>query len=283
MSAGARPGAILRRLACMWIALALLGLGTASCDGGSLGGAAQPASTPTDAPTATSSPSPTVASTPLMAPTRITSPTPFHTSTPTLTQTFTPAPTLTPSFTPTNTPASRATRSGGGACSPPAGGFALIYQADAGLQAALGCPISQQQGVAPSAWSVQAAYQPYEHGYMVWASRFGWSERGVIYALFDDGTYRRFDDTWQEGVDPIDGSESPPDGLFEPVRGFGKVWRDNPDVRAALGWARTPESGGDGQIQLFSGGEMLYVSQMGLTYIFMQGPPARWRPDPTPF
>jgi len=34
-------------------------------------------------------------------------------------------------------------------------------------------------------------------------------------------------------------------GLFQPVRGFGKVWREDADLRARLGWATAPEQSYD--------------------------------------
>jgi hypothetical protein len=45
------------------------------------------------------------------------------------------------------------------------------------------------------------------------------------------------------------GEESPPPGLFEPVSGFGLVWRGEvtgtDDLSALLGWAIEPEFGFD--------------------------------------
>ncbi|HUP27406.1 MAG TPA: hypothetical protein VM409_03150, partial [Chloroflexia bacterium] len=35
----------------------------------------------------------------------------------------------------------------------------------------------------------------------------------------------------------------PPAGLTAPTLGFGKVWRDNPEVRQKLGWALAGERG----------------------------------------
>ncbi len=276
----------MRNLARMCAVLSLLALASLACSMGGVIGPVASSPTPTDTPTVTRTVPPTASPTPVVAPTRVVSPTPLRTPTPTLTLSFTPAPTITPSFTPTDTPAPGATRPGGGsgaACPPLDGGFALIYNGDPALQAALGCPTSYNPSLPPQAWAVQSAYQPFERGFMVWTSRLGWYEQRAIYALFNDGAYRRYDDTWQEGVDPESGGEQPPEGLLEPARGFGKVWRSNPDVRAALGWALGPESGGEGRIALFTGGEMFYVSPAGLTYIFLHGPPLRWQPNPTPY
>lgn len=274
------------KLARTGVIVGLLLLSSLACGLGGVLGPVQASPTPTATPTPTLTLLPTITLTPVIAPTRVLSPTPVRTSTPTYTPSFTPAPTVTPSFTPTNTLAPGGARpgaSGGAACLPPSGGFALIYNSDPALHAALGCATSYQPNIPPQAWPVSTAYQPYEHGFMLWTSRLGWYEQRAIYVLFSDGTYRRFDDTWQSGVDPESGGETPPEGLVEPVRGFGKVWRSNPDVRAMLGWALGPEQGGDGQIQLFTSGEMLHLSQVGLTYVFTHGSPGGWRSLPMPF
>src|SRR5690606_23983632 len=57
------------------------------------------------------------------------------------------------------------------------------------------------------------------------------------------GTWSIYPDTFEEGDAEFDPSIVPPDGLMQPERGFGKLWRENPEVREALGWAVTPEFG----------------------------------------
>ena len=42
---------------------------------------------------------------------------------------------------------------------------------------------------------------------------------------------------------------APPEGRYQPIRGFGKVWRENPQVREQLGWAIAPEQGFEGALQ----------------------------------
>jgi hypothetical protein len=49
----------------------------------------------------------------------------------------------------------------------------------------------------------------------------------------------------------------PPEPLTQPIRGFGAVWRANPAVREALGWAVTGEQPYNGLWQVFEGGVML--------------------------
>jgi hypothetical protein len=111
---------------------------------------------------------------------------------------------------------------------------------------------------------------------MIWLSSLGSSPQPVIYVLFNNGTYQRFNDTFQEGVDQASSGAQPPSGMLEPVRGFGKVWRESSGVRDTLGWAISGESGGSGQVLLFERGEMVYVSQAGQVYVLITGAPGTW-------
>lgn len=68
--------------------------------------------------------------------------------------------------------------------------------------------------------------------YMLWLS---WE--GQIYALFPDGVWRAYVDTWTEEMpdfscNPLAGDPTSPP---LPRRGFGKVWCDNPNVRDQMG------------------------------------------------
>jgi hypothetical protein len=190
------------------------------------------------------------------------------------------AATLTPSFTMTYTESPAPTGVAGqpvaaGAClAQPAGGFGAIYGRDPQLQAALGCPVSVN-------FAINSATQDFENGRMVWVSQFADVPAEVIYAVFNNGTYGRYDDTWLEGVDPESGGETAPGGKQAPVRGFGKVWRSNPGVQGGLGWGLTGEAGTSGQIQRFERGEMLWIASLNQTFIFIGG--ASWRADGTPF
>jgi hypothetical protein len=99
-----------------------------------------------------------------------------------------------------------------------------------------------------------AVEQLFEHGRMIWLE----SQR-KIYVLFGGGQpaapdappdgFLVFDDTWQPGEPESDPALVPPAGLNQPVRGFGKVWRNWPHVRAGLGWALAPEQAFNGVYQ----------------------------------
>jgi hypothetical protein len=91
-----------------------------------------------------------------------------------------------------------------------------------------------------------AAEEPFEHGRMIWLEQINTGSttmQGIILVLYDDGKFTQYKDTWTEGMPESDPSIVPPAGLYQPIRGFGKLWRETPDVRTKLGWATAPEQG----------------------------------------
>lgn len=200
--------------------------------------------------------------------------------------------TLTPTFTvtPTDTPVTPGgvvigpvggvgvdTAGVTGFCqSAPTGGFATAYSSNAALAGQLSCPIDPATGIV-------TAYQSFERGLMVWVSQVGTSGQPGIYVFYNNNTYQRFADTWQEGIDPASSGAAAPDGLQEPIRGFGKVWRESGGVRDRLGWATRSEQGGSGTIQVFERGEMVYVQATGQTYIVVAGTPGTWSAVSIPY
>ncbi|MBI5668644.1 MAG: hypothetical protein HZC41_11615 [Chloroflexi bacterium] len=99
------------------------------------------------------------------------------------------------------------------------------------------CPF--EQFIAPSCpllqKSINAAYQTFQNGAMVWRE-----DAKEILVLYADQTYEVFQDMWTPGETIV--TDTPPDGLIAPARGFGKVWANNPDVRNKLGWATAAEA-----------------------------------------
>jgi hypothetical protein len=134
----------------------------------------------------------------------------------------------------------------------PAGGFATVYNNNAAISTQMGCALN-------NAISFSSALQNFQQGQMLWVQ----GPPMVIYLLYPNGSYRRMDDTWVSGVDPESGGETPPAGLLEPVRGFGKVWRTYQDVRASFGWATASEVGGQSSAQQFTRGVMISLPQQG--------------------
>jgi hypothetical protein len=108
-----------------------------------------------------------------------------------------------------------------------------------------GCPLS-------AAALEPMAAERFEHGLLIWRS-----STHQIYALFADDLSRKWEtlaDTWASGQAESDPNLSPPAGLFQPVRGFGLVWRSNDPatgqpVRARLGWATETEAALTGALQ----------------------------------
>lgn len=94
----------------------------------------------------------------------------------------------------------------------------------------------------PTLGEIQIAEQVFEHGRMFWIQ-----PQSQIWVLFDDGTgqgkWSVYPDTFAEGEPETDPSIVPPEGMLQPERGFGKLWRNAEGVRDALGYGVTPEFG----------------------------------------
>ncbi len=107
-----------------------------------------------------------------------------------------------------------------------------------------------------------AAEQLFEGGRMLWLKN-----TDMVYTLPGDGTSRRafsaYADTWEPVEPEYDPSIVPPEGRFQPIRGFGKVWREVPGVRDQFGWALAPERG-----YLSSYEESWRVTDLGVHHIF---------------
>jgi len=92
-----------------------------------------------------------------------------------------------------------------------------------------------------------AAVQHFEHGAMLWLQA-----TNSVYVLFNIentgyaiNSYQlmRVEDMFKAGMPETDPNIKAPFGKFQPIRGFGKVWRENPMVMNALGWAMDKERG----------------------------------------
>ncbi|MEO0561730.1 MAG: hypothetical protein AAF125_06435 [Chloroflexota bacterium] len=135
------------------------------------------------------------------------------------------------------------------------GTIGAVVASNTSITGTLGCPL----GSPPTLSSAASAYQAYQGGFMIWVDSP--TSNGTIYAFSVSGEYLSYPDTWTSGVDPERGGETPPDGLIEPIRGFGKVWRDNPIVRNTLGWATGTELGGTAEVVLFENGQAILLPQ----------------------
>jgi hypothetical protein len=141
-----------------------------------------------------------------------------------------------------------------------ASAFAAIYDSKFAVRNALGCPVGTAK--IPSS----AVSQPFQSGMMFWNG-----DGKQIFVL--DGSqlaWFEYPDTWVTG-DPPGGSETPPAGLYAPVRGFGKIWREKPDVRTRLGWATAPEASVAAVMQPFERGTMLRADSAGVRVLYSNG------------
>ncbi len=112
---------------------------------------------------------------------------------------------------------------------------------------------------------IQVAEQVYEHGRMFWIQ-----PRNQIWVIFDQGQgggkWLVYDDTFKDGEPESDPSIVPPEGMFQPERGFGKLWRSTPEIRDSLGFGLTPEFG---YVSIY---EYLPVGQLNNQSLWEMGP-----------
>jgi hypothetical protein len=163
----------------------------------------------------------------------------------------------------------------GGACAgTPGGAVGGLLTADPALAAQLGCATGSPAFVA-------GAIQPFERGLMIYRAAAVQGQPGTIEALGNDGRFGRYADTWVSGVDPDSGGQTPPPGLVEPIRGFGKVWRNDPALAARIGWALANEQGITLTVQPFERGVAIFVPPLNLVYVLAEdgagAPAGRWR------
>jgi hypothetical protein len=76
--------------------------------------------------------------------------------------------------------------------------------------------------------------QHFEHGLMIWSE---WNDQIRVLYGTDSGTFETAPNTWQPGMPESNPALVPPAGYYQPKRGFGKLWRENPAIRERLGWA----------------------------------------------
>lgn len=116
---------------------------------------------------------------------------------------------------------------------------------------------------------VTTVEQLFEGGRMIW-----FRETRTVWVLVGDqvdpemGQWLCFEDTFVEGdTESLPTFEPPVDTTTQstrldaqpqqPIRGFGKIWRDNPDVQTQLGWALTPEIEHSARREYLAGGQLV--------------------------
>ncbi|MCX6046655.1 MAG: hypothetical protein NT075_16240 [Chloroflexi bacterium] len=214
--------------------------------------------TPTTSATPTGSSTPIVQAATNVTPTAVVPPATALTPTQTLTATKPITAELVPLASPTvsgPTPTPPAPLAG----EPPAGlyrpegAFASQWEKDTRLQQGLGWAKTAAAG------TTAAAIQTFDHGTMIWRS-----DTQQIYVIYADRTWAVFTDTFKEGDAESDPNLRVPQGKLQPMRGFGKIWRENPTVHDKLGWATAKEQGINSPLHNFEHGFMLRAG--GLVY-----------------
>jgi LysM repeat protein len=116
---------------------------------------------------------------------------------------------------------------------------------------------------------VDAVGQDFEGGRAYWYAALPGSSdpRGTVWVIYNDGYWVTYPDTWQTGEMESDPGITPPTGRYQPVQRIGKVWRDNADVRAKLGWAYSPQQAFTGRMQWPSGSDAVWAGQTRYWYI----------------
>lgn len=122
-----------------------------------------------------------------------------------------------------------------------AGGLTAREEQLRTLVPSVGCPLAVES-------ELPLARQFFQRGQMLWRS-----DTKTIYVV--ETRWRSYPDLWRDGDPAADPNLTPPPGFFQPVRGFGRVWRDQlGGANASIGWATGQERGLTGGVRPWQGG-----------------------------
>jgi len=151
----------------------------------------------------------------------------------------------------------------------------LGREVEFGLEARIGRVLFRNALTCPaqSYANVPAAFQPFEHGAMIWLD-LGADGRTIAVTRAADRpapspTYGLYPDTYGEGDPEPPGT--PPPGRYIPQRGFGKVWQGSRGEGQWLGYATAPEQAQRANVQYFGGGGLV-VHLLGSDQVWVFGP-----------
>ena len=105
----------------------------------------------------------------------------------------------------------------------------------------------------PVIGAIYLAEQRFERGWMFWLQ----PNQQIWLLTVDDGGRNKwsvYDDTFVDGEAESDPEIVAPEGFLQPIRGFGKLWRENLEVRTAIGWAVEDEKGHTTRYEYHHGG-----------------------------
>lgn len=144
-------------------------------------------------------------------------------------------------------------------------------------QASLVAGIVRPAPVPDTVVTTQAAFQPFQSGYMLWTAN---DERiYVFYKSYPTLTWYEIGN-YRNNPDPV--IEAPPPGLVAPIRGFARVWqRPDGSLKQYLGWGTAPESAVTATLtthtanNAFQNFPQVYISQIqlsnGITFTIAPG------------
>jgi hypothetical protein len=127
------------------------------------------------------------------------------------------------------------------------------------------CPLAQ-----PIAST--AAYQQFQQGFMIWVG-----QQDMIYTVYDSietPRWQMFRDNYEDGMPEYDPAlwVDQPAYTWQPRRGFGLIWRDNPGVQRRLGWAvREWEEPYDIRLQISLDGSIFLTDPRGGIIVLQTG------------
>lgn len=134
--------------------------------------------------------------------------------------------------------------------------FGSVWSADSRLVRLLGC-------AGEPATPYVGASEIFERGVMYWLPT------NEFFVIAPGGTtggrYWYFDENPPDL--PLD--IVVPDGLRQPVSGFGMVWRAYAEIRDAIGFARAEERQANLALQRFAGGALLYDASSGQVFVIL--------------
>lgn len=148
------------------------------------------------------------------------------------------------------------------------GGTALVALLDgiADLQARLGAAKGAER-------AVQLSEQAFQGGAMLRRA-----DGNQVFALIrSNNRWSSYGNTWRPGEVLASAGARPP-GTLEPLRGFGKVWREQPAVKLELGWPVYDERAALGSFQSFAHGTLVR-SAYGVVYALLDDGTWRTLPD----
>jgi hypothetical protein len=101
--------------------------------------------------------------------------------------------------------------------------------------------------------------------------------RQILVLMRSSERWQSFTNTWRRG-EVLAPAGSRPLGTYEPLGGFGKVWREQPAVRLELGWPVYEERFSTAAVQSFEHGSLLR-SAYGVVYALFSDSTWRSLPD----